>query len=74
MEILNYLQQLIPPVIRRDIKPENIIYSKDGKVSFVDFGAVQDAYHQTVTGSITVVGTYGYMAPEQFHKRNDWNW
>ncbi|MBD1921010.1 hypothetical protein H6F77_07900 [Microcoleus sp. FACHB-831] len=32
----------------------------------VDFGAVQDTYHNTVTGGSTVVGTYGYMAPEQF--------
>lgn len=67
LEILKYLQQLIPPVIHRDIKPENIIYSDEGKVSLVDFGAVQDVYHQTVTGGNTVVGTYGYMAPEQFY-------
>ena len=67
LEILKYLQQLIPPVIHRDIKPENIIYSDEGKVSLVDFGAVQDVYHQTVTGRNTVVGTYGYMAPEQFY-------
>jgi hypothetical protein len=32
----------------------------------VDFGAVQDVYHNTLTGGNTVVGTYGYMAPEQF--------
>jgi len=32
----------------------------------VDFGAVQDTYQNTVTGGSTVVGTYGYMAPEQF--------
>lgn len=64
--ILEYLQQLIPPVIHRDIKPENIICSDDRKIFLVDFGAVQDVYHNTVTGSSTVVGTYGYMAPEQF--------
>jgi eukaryotic-like serine/threonine-protein kinase len=64
--ILEYLQELIPPVIHRDIKPENLILCDDGKVFLVDFGAVQDAYHNTVTGSSTVVGTYGYMAPEQF--------
>jgi len=66
LEILIYLQQLTPPVIHRDIKPQNIIRREDGKVFLVDFGAVQDVYHNTVTGGSTVVGTYGYMAPEQF--------
>ena len=66
LEILVYLQQLTPPVIHRDIKPQNIIYQPDtGKLFLVDFGAVRDAYHHTIMGS-TVVGTYGYMAPEQF--------
>ncbi|AKG19985.1 serine/threonine protein kinase [Calothrix sp. 336/3] len=72
LEILIYLQSLKPPVIHRDIKPQNIILNfsptaKDrGDIFLVDFGAVQDTYHNTVTGGSTVVGTYGYMAPEQF--------
>ena len=66
LEILIYLHQLIPPVIHRDIKPQNIIRAEDGQVFLVDFGAVQDTYHHTVTGGSTIVGTYGYMAPEQF--------
>ena len=66
LEILVYLQQLTPPVIHRDLKPQNIIYQPDTSELFlVDFGAVQDTYHHTVMGS-TVVGTYGYMAPEQY--------
>ena len=66
LEILVYLQQLTPPVIHRDIKPQNIIYQADTNQLFlVDFGAVQDTYRHTVVGS-TVVGTYGYMAPEQY--------
>jgi eukaryotic-like serine/threonine-protein kinase len=66
LDILVYLQQLAPPVIHRDIKPHNIIRRDDGQIFLVDFGAVQDVYHQTITGGSTVVGTYGYMAPEQF--------
>jgi len=66
LDILVYLQQLVPPVIHRDIKPQNIIRRDDGQIFLVDFGAVQDVYHQTITGGSTVVGTYGYMAPEQF--------
>jgi serine/threonine protein kinase len=70
--ILIYLQQLIPPVIHRDIKPQNIIYNQStnsldkDKLFLVDFGAVQDTYHNSLTGGSTIVGTYGYMAPEQF--------
>ncbi|VEP15617.1 Protein kinase domain [Hyella patelloides LEGE 07179] len=66
LEILVYLQQLTPPIIHRDIKPQNIIRQADGTVFLVDFGAVQDVDHHTVTGGSTVVGTFGYMAPEQF--------
>jgi eukaryotic-like serine/threonine-protein kinase len=65
LEILTYLHALHPPVIHRDIKPQNIIINTDCKISLVDFGSVQDTYY-TVTGGSTVVGTYGYMAPEQF--------
>jgi len=66
LEILVYLHKLEPPVIHRDIKPNNIIRSPDGQVFLVDFGAVQDTYHSTFMRGSTVVGTYGYMAPEQF--------
>ncbi|MCT7984190.1 serine/threonine protein kinase [Laspinema sp. A4] len=66
LEILVYLHQLTPPVVHRDIKPQNIIRQSDGKVFLVDFGAVQDTYRHTFTSGSTIVGTYGYMAPEQF--------
>jgi hypothetical protein len=66
LDILIYLHSLTPPVIHRDIKPQNLICSSDGRVFLVDFGSVTDTYHNTVTGGSTVVGTYGYMAPEQF--------
>ena len=66
LDILIYLHSFSPPVIHRDIKPQNIIRGDNGKVFLVDFGAVADTYHNTVTGGSTVVGTFGYMAPEQF--------
>ena len=66
LEILVYLHELTPPVIHRDIKPQNIIWNTDGQVFLVDFGAVQDTYYNTFMRGSTVVGTYGYMAPEQF--------
>ncbi|MBP0018412.1 MAG: ankyrin repeat domain-containing protein [Cyanobacteria bacterium SBLK] len=66
LEILVYLHELSPPVIHRDIKPQNLIRREDGKIFLVDFGAVQQTYQSTLARSSTVVGTFGYMAPEQF--------
>jgi serine/threonine protein kinase len=66
LTILQYLHQQSPPLIHRDIKPHNIIRNDDGQVFLVDFGAVQDVYHNTLMKGSTVAGTYGYMAPEQF--------
>jgi eukaryotic-like serine/threonine-protein kinase len=63
--ILIYLQTFTPPIIHRDIKPQNLLYTDSGQIHLIDFGAVRDTYHFTVTGGGTIVGTYGYMAPEQ---------
>jgi len=66
LDILVYLHQQTPPVIHRDIKPNHIIRSDDGRIMLIDFGAVQTTYYSTLARSHTVVGTFGYMAPEQF--------
>ncbi|MGB5960043.1 MAG: serine/threonine-protein kinase [Coleofasciculaceae cyanobacterium] len=66
LEILNYLHQLTPPVIHRDIKPQNIIRCPDGRVFLVDFGSVQEVYRNTLTRGGTFVGTLGYVPQEQF--------
>jgi len=65
--VLNYLHGRIPPVIHRDLKPSNVILRPDGSFAFVDFGAVRDRLRPE--GGSTVVGTFGYMAPEQFQGR-----
>lgn len=69
LEILNYIHQLSPPVIHRDIKPQNLIRNEDGNIYLVDFGAVQDLYRNTLNLTGTIVGTFGYMPPEQFRGR-----
>jgi len=65
LEILDYLHTRTPPVVHRDLKPSNIMRAPDGKIALVDFGGVLDAARDR--GGSTIVGTYGYMAPEQLH-------
>lgn len=67
LRILGYLQSLSPPVIHRDVKPQNILRSDDGEIALVDFGAVKSAVTDGAAGGSTVAGTFGYMAPEQLH-------
>jgi serine/threonine protein kinase len=65
LEIVDYLHTRTPPVVHRDIKPSNIVRAPDGKCALVDFGGVLDAARER--GGSTVVGTFGYIAPEQLH-------
>ena len=65
LEITDYLATRTPPVVHRDIKPSNIVRAPDGRCALVDFGGVLDAAREQ--GGSTVVGTFGYIAPEQLH-------
>jgi serine/threonine protein kinase len=73
LEILTYLHGRQPPVIHRDIKPSNVLLgdrsgNSIGQVYLVDFGSVQTLAAKE-GGTMTIVGTYGYMPPEQFGDR-----
>lgn len=70
LKLLAYLHQQHPPVIHRDIKPSNILLGNRsgnsiGDVYLVDFGSVQTVAKKE-EGTITIVGSYGYIPLEQF--------
>jgi hypothetical protein len=64
---LDFIHRRSPPVVHRDIKPSNVLRRRDGSFAFIDFGSVRDRLKPE--GGSTVVGTFGYMAPEQFQGR-----
>lgn len=64
LRILGYLHALSPRVIHRDVKPANLIQKPDATLVLVDFDAARDL-DRDVTHRATMVGTFGYMPPEQ---------
>ena len=68
-------------IVHRDLKPENIFVCRDGRAKILDFGLAKltspEAGDATVTGldlkggtgAGVVLGTAGYMSPEQVRER-----
>jgi eukaryotic-like serine/threonine-protein kinase len=52
-------------VVHRDVKPANLLLDKDGVVRVSDFGIASAAGMDTLTLPGTVLGTAGYLSPEQ---------
>jgi serine/threonine protein kinase len=52
-------------VVHRDVKPANLLLDSDGNVHVSDFGIASTAGDDTLTAPGTVLGTAGYLAPEQ---------
>jgi serine/threonine protein kinase len=68
-----YLHNHQPPIVHRDIQPNNIMLSRDAEaiaqtVSLVDFGSVK-SFNLSDSTSFTLVGTDGYIPPEQMGRR-----
>ncbi len=68
LEILVDLQQQMPPIIHRDIKPDNILIDNHKNAYLIDLGFGRVGIEE-VSGSSTVKGTLGFMPPEQLSGR-----
>ncbi len=66
LNVLVYFQEHKPPIIHRDINPKNIILTEGNKKAYlVDLGSVQNYVITDADDYSTVVGSFGYMSPEQ---------
>lgn len=64
-EILCYLHMQKPPVIHRDIKPQNIIVGRDGSIHLIDFGIAR-VHKRERHQDTSVILTLDYASPEQY--------
>ena len=67
-DILVYLHHCNPPIIHRDLTPDNLVLKNDGTIRLIDFGAANQ-FVGTATG--TLVGKQAYIAPEQLRGKAD---
>jgi serine/threonine protein kinase len=63
LDTLEYLHNLEPPVIYRDLKPSNLMIAESGQVKLIDFGIAR--LFQPLSNA-TMIGTQGYAPPEQY--------
>lgn len=65
-QALEYLHSQDPPVIHRDVKPQNVIITPTGRVVLVDFGIAKLYRADLPTRTVARAFTPGYAAPEQY--------
>jgi serine/threonine protein kinase len=66
--VLNYLHNQQPPVVFRDLKPDNVMLTPNGEVKLIDFGIAR-FFKPGKTRDTVNLGTPGYAAPEQYGGR-----
>ncbi|MCC8137825.1 MAG: protein kinase [Clostridiales bacterium] len=70
-DLLRFLHSMTPPLIHRDIKPQNIIVDTDGRCHYIDLG-ISRFYQPDKRSDTLVMGTQLTAPPEQFgYKQSD---
>ncbi|MCL2083735.1 MAG: protein kinase [Oscillospiraceae bacterium] len=70
-DALTYLHTRTPPIIHRDIKPQNVIIDGENKISLIDFGIAR-RFSGTSEKDTHLVASDGYSPPEQYgYKQTD---
>lgn len=64
-DVLGYLHHHQPPIIFRDLKPENVMITHDGNLYLIDFGIAR-FFKPGQSKDTMILGTPGYAAPEQY--------
>ena len=64
-DLLTYLHGQQPPVIHRDIKPQNVIVREDGAVALIDF-EISRTYDSDADTDTQFIGTRRFAPPEQY--------
>jgi serine/threonine-protein kinase len=66
-DVLDYLHRQVPPIIFRDLKPDNIMVNQEDQVKLIDFGIAR-IFKPGKAKDTMAFGTAGYAPPEQYGK------
>jgi serine/threonine protein kinase len=64
-EVIGYLHSQDPPVIHRDLKPDNVLLDQHDRIMLIDFGIAKQSAESGGTRTIARAATQGYSPPEQ---------
>lgn len=67
LDVLEYIHNLEPPVVHRDISPDNVMYSASGDVKVIDFSLATTKASKCASGTL---GKHSYIPPEQLREQS----